>query len=91
MRRPCAYFERSPFAFSSASICGRAPCTSTSRISERGEQVDVVHEAREARALGDHLAAEGDDEGAAAEVVHVGRDLAEPADEGFGLLQLAIV
>ena len=48
---------------------------------ERGEQVDVVDEAREARALGDHLAAEGDDEGAAAEVVHVGRDLAEPAHE----------
>jgi len=54
---------------------------------ERSEQVDVVHEAREARALGHHLAAEGDDEGAPAEVVHVGRHLAEPADESFRMLR----
>src|SRR6185295_4879984 len=50
---------------------------------ERGEHVDVVDEAREARALGDQLTAEGDDERAAAEVVHVRRDLTEPADEIF--------
>ena len=55
---------------------------------ERRQQVHVVDEAREARALREHLAAEGDDEGAAAEGVHVRRHLAEPADEGFGVLGL---
>ncbi len=50
---------------------------------ERGEQVDVVDEAREARALGEHLSAEADHEGAAAERVHVRRHLAQPAHEGF--------
>jgi hypothetical protein len=55
---------------------------------QRGEQVDVVDEAFEARALRDHLAAEGDDERAPAEVVHVRRDLAEPADEALGALHI---
>jgi hypothetical protein len=55
---------------------------------ERGEQVDVVDEAFEARALGDHLAAERDDERAAAEIVHIRRDLAEPADEALGVLHV---
>jgi hypothetical protein len=46
-----------------------------------------MHEAREAGALGDQLAAESDDEGAPAEVVHVRRHLAEPADESFRMLR----
>ena len=58
---------------------------------ERGEHVHVVDEAREARALGEHLAAEGHDEGAAAKGVHVRRDLAEPADEAFGCCSVAIL
>ena len=36
----------------------------------------------------DTLAAEGDDERAPAEVVHVRRDLAEPADEAIGVLHV---
>jgi hypothetical protein len=56
---------------------------------ERGEQVEIVQEAHEAGAFGDQLAAEADDESAAAEGVHVGCDLAEPADESFGMRQRA--
>jgi len=52
---------------------------------ERREQVQIVHELREARALGHQLAAECDHEGAAAERVHVRRGLAKPAHEGFGV------
>jgi hypothetical protein len=51
---------------------------------ERGEQVEVMNEGEEARALGKELAAEGHDERAPAKGVHVRRDLAQPADERFG-------
>ena len=51
------------------------------------EQVQVVDEGEEPRALGKELAAEGDNERAAAEGVHVRRHLAQPADECFGMLR----
>ena len=54
---------------------------------ERGQDADVVDEAREASALREHLAAEGDDEGAAAKGVQIRRDLAEPAHEALGMLR----
>jgi hypothetical protein len=54
---------------------------------ERGQDADVVDEAREARALGEHLAAECHHESAAAKGVQIRRDLAEPAHEAFGVLQ----
>jgi hypothetical protein len=46
-----------------------------------------VDEAREARALREHLATEGDDEGAATKGVQIGRDLAEPAHEALRMLR----
>lgn len=52
-----------------------------------GEQVEVMQEFDEPSPLGDQFAAEPDDEGAAAERVHVRRRLAEPAHESFGMRQ----
>jgi hypothetical protein len=46
-----------------------------------------VDEAGKARRLGEHFAAEPNHECAAAEVVHIRRDLAEPADKSFRLLR----
>src|SRR6185295_1246541 len=39
MRSPCAYLERRLCLFNSASICGRAPCTSTRRISSAASRL----------------------------------------------------
>src|SRR5262249_43612777 len=54
---------------------------------ERGQDADVVDEAREAGALGEHFATERHHERAAAKGVQIRRDLAEPAHEALGLLQ----
>jgi hypothetical protein len=48
---------------------------------ESVQQGDVVHQFRKAR-VGHRLAAEGDDEGASAMGVDIGRGLAHPVDEG---------
>ena len=51
---------------------------------ERGEQVQIVDEGEEARALGKQLATERHHEGAAAKGMHIRRYLAQPVDESFG-------
>ena len=53
-------------SFSFSSICGRAPCTSTSLHAQRGEQIQILREIDEA-AVGHDLAAERDDESPARE------------------------